>query len=65
MLNHRRWFKAVTRAGGRLGLVNLTKGIHSLLTITKLLTVFSTYASEDEGLRAFGVDTSVRSEEMV
>jgi anti-sigma B factor antagonist len=58
-------YTTVTRAGGRLGLVNLTKGIHSLLTITKLLTVFSTYASEDEALRSFGLDTSVTSDEMV
>src|SRR5688500_3044108 len=33
-------YTTITRAGGRLGLVNLTKGIRSLLTITKLLTVF-------------------------
>jgi anti-sigma B factor antagonist len=58
-------YTTVTRAGGRLGLVNLTKCIHSLLTITKLLTVFSTYASEDEALRSFGLDTSVTSDEMV
>lgn len=58
-------YTTITRAGGRLGLVNLTKGIRSLLTITKLLTVFNTYASEDEALQSFGVNVSVRSEETV
>ena len=58
-------YTTVTRAGGRMGMVNLTKSIHSLLTITKLLTVFDTYASEDEALRSFGVDARVSSVESV
>lgn len=48
-------FTTITRAGGRLVLLNLTKRIQDLLTITKLLTVFETYASEDEALRSFVV----------
>ena len=52
-------YTTISRANGRLGLVNLTKGLHSLLTITKLLTVFNTYASEDAALQSFGVDATV------
>jgi len=55
-------YTTISRAGGRLGLVNLTKGIRSLLTITKLLTVFDTYATEDQALQSFGVNVSVISE---
>ena len=36
------------RKGGKLKLLNLTKKIQDLLSITKLLTVFETYESEDE-----------------
>ena len=52
-------YTTVTRAAGTLALVNLTRSIHSLLTITKLLTVFNTYETEDEALLSFGADTSV------
>ena len=43
----------VTKKGGRLKLVSLTKKIHDLLSITKLLTVFEAYDSEDEAVRSF------------
>jgi hypothetical protein len=33
--------------------LNLTKRIHDLLAITKLLTVFETFSTEDEALRSF------------
>jgi anti-sigma B factor antagonist len=36
-----------------LKLVNLTKRITDLLSITKLLTVFETFDSEDEALQSF------------
>ena len=39
--------------GGRLKLVNLTKKIQDLLAITKLLTVFETYDSEEEAVGSF------------
>lgn len=48
-----RCYTTVSRKGGRLKLINLTKKIHDLLSITKLLTVFETYDSEDEAVRSF------------
>jgi len=46
-------YTTVTKAGGRMKLVNLTKRLHDLLSITKLLTVFDTYDSEQEALSKF------------
>ena len=46
-------YTTVTKAGGALKLVNLTKKLHDLLSITKLLTVFETYDSEQEALAQF------------
>jgi anti-sigma B factor antagonist len=43
----------VSRAGGSLKLLNVTKRIHDLLVITKLLTVFDTFDSEAEALQSF------------
>ena len=37
----------------KLKLLNLTKKIQDLLSITKLLTVFETYESEDEAVRSY------------
>lgn len=48
-----RCYTTVSRKGGRLKLINLTKKIQDLLAITKLLTVFETYDSEDEGVKSF------------
>ena len=48
-----RCYTTVSRKGGRLKLLNLTKKIQELLTITKLLTVFETYEVEDEAVRSF------------
>ncbi|MGD8922854.1 MAG: STAS domain-containing protein [Candidatus Zixiibacteriota bacterium] len=38
---------------GQLKLVNVTEKIHSLLTITKLVTVFEAYDSVEEAMRSF------------
>jgi len=38
---------------GQLKLVNVTDKIHSLLTITKLVTVFEAYDSLDEAMKSF------------
>jgi anti-sigma B factor antagonist len=38
-----RCYTTVSRKGGRLKLINLTKKIQDLLSITKLLTVFETF----------------------
>jgi anti-sigma B factor antagonist len=43
----------VSRQGGQLKLVNLTKRITDLLMITKLLTVFETFESESDALKSF------------
>ena len=48
-----RCYTTVSRKGGRLKLINLTKKIQDLLSITKLLTVFETFDSEDEGVKSF------------
>jgi anti-sigma B factor antagonist len=48
-----RTYTTVSRQGGQLKLVNLTKRIEDLLSITKLLTVFETFDSEEEALRSF------------
>jgi anti-sigma B factor antagonist len=48
-----RCYTTVSREGGRLKLVNLTKKIQDLLAITKLLTVFETYDSEAEATKSF------------
>ena len=43
-----RTYTTVSRQGGKLKLLNLTKRIQDLLAITKLLTVFETYDSEPD-----------------
>ena len=45
----------VSRAGGQIKLVNLTKRIHDLLTITRLATVFDTFDSEQDAIASFNV----------
>ena len=46
-------YTTVTRQGGQLKLLNLTKRITDLLAITKLLTVFETYENEADAVRSF------------
>ncbi len=48
-----RTYTTVSRQGGHLKLLNLTKRIEDLLSITKLLTVFDTYETEQEALKSF------------
>lgn len=45
---------AAKKASGAVKLVNLTSRITDLLTITKLLTVFDTFDSEELALGSFG-----------
>jgi anti-sigma B factor antagonist len=40
-------------AGGAIKLSNLTQRVGDLLQVTKLLTVFETYATEEEAIRSF------------
>ena len=46
-------YTTVAREGGTLKLVNVTKKLQDLLSITKLLTVFETFDIEDEALRSY------------
>jgi anti-sigma B factor antagonist len=46
-------YTTVTNQGGKLVLLNLTHKIHELLQITKLLTVFQVYDSEQAALAGF------------
>ena len=48
-----RTYTTVSRQGGSLKLLHLTKRITDLLAITKLLTVFETYDTEKEALASF------------
>ena len=48
-----RTYTTVSRQGGSLKLLGLTKRITDLLSITKLLTVFETYENEADAVRSF------------
>jgi anti-sigma B factor antagonist len=48
-----RTYTSVSRQGGQLKLVNLTKRITDLLMITKLLTVFETFDTEADALKSY------------
>jgi anti-sigma B factor antagonist len=48
-----RAYTTVSRQGGSLKLLNLTKRITDLLSITKLLTVFETFDTEADAVRSF------------
>ena len=48
-----RTYTTVNRQGGSLKLLHLTKRIEDLLAITKLLTVFDTFDSEQDAIGSF------------
>jgi len=48
-----RTYTTVSRQGGKLKLLGLTKRIQDLLSITKLLTVFETYDNERDAIESF------------
>ncbi len=48
-----RSYTTVKRAGGDLKLLNATKRISDLLTITKLITVFDIHEDEAAGVKSF------------
>jgi anti-sigma B factor antagonist len=54
-----RTYTTVSRQGGSLKLLNLTKRITDLLSITKLLTVFETFDSENDAVRSFSASAKV------
>jgi anti-sigma B factor antagonist len=49
-----RTYTTVSRQGGALKLLSLTKRIQDLLAITKLLTVFETFDTEPDAVGSFG-----------
>src|SRR3954465_7484370 len=49
-----RTYTTVSRQGGQLKLVHLTKRIQDLLALTQLVTVFAKDDSEPEALKSFG-----------
>ena len=52
-------YTAVSSQGGQLKLLNLTKKVHDLLQITKLLTVFDVHDDEVKAISSFDKATSV------
>ena len=46
-------YATVMKNGGQLKLLNVTRRIHDLLSITKLLTVFECHDSETEAVASF------------
>ncbi len=48
-----RTYTTVSKNGGSLKLLSLTKRIQDLLSITKLLTVFEVYESEADAVKSF------------
>ena len=54
-----RAYTTVSRQGGSLKLLNLTKRITDLLSTTKLLTVFETFESENDAVRSFSASAKV------
>ena len=54
-----RTYTTISRQGGSMKLLNLTKRITDLLAITKLLTVFETYDNEADAVRSFASSAKV------
>jgi anti-sigma B factor antagonist len=54
-----RTYTTVSRQGGSLKLLSLTKRITDLLSITKLLTVFETFDVENDAVRSFSASAKV------
>jgi anti-sigma B factor antagonist len=48
-----RTYTSISRQGGKLKLLNVSKRIYDLLVITKLVTIFDSYENEDEAIRSF------------
>ena len=46
-------YTAINKEAGELKLLNLTQKLQDLLTITKLLTVFDVYESDEEALASY------------
>jgi anti-sigma B factor antagonist len=46
-------FTTVSRSGGKMKLVNMTKKMNDLLAITKLSNVFETFEKEQDAVQSF------------
>ena len=46
-------YTSVVNGGGKLKLLNLSSKTHRLLTVTKLLTVFDVFDSEEAAIKSF------------
>ena len=51
---------SLQKKGGALKLVKLSEGIHNLMVLTKLLTVFEVYEDEEQALESFGSGHSTK-----
>lgn len=54
-----RTFVAAGKRGGRMKLLNLTRRVRDLLTISRLLTVIEAFESEEEAVASFGEASEV------
>jgi anti-sigma B factor antagonist len=54
-------YTSAWRRGGELKLLHVKHRNRHLLTVTKLITVFDVFDSEDDAVRSFGVDPRDRS----
>jgi anti-sigma B factor antagonist len=52
-------YTTLTRAGGRLTLLNINKKNHDLLSITKLVAVFETFDTEQAALESYSAAARV------
>ena len=52
-------YTTLTRAGGRLTLLNVNTKNHDLLSITKLVSVFETFDSEQTAIASYSASTPV------
>lgn len=50
-------YTTLTKAGGRLKLLNVGTRNHDLLSITKLVSVFDTFDTEDDAVRSYQAAT--------
>jgi anti-sigma B factor antagonist len=48
-----RTYTSISRQGGKLKLLNVSKRIQDLLVITKLITIFDSYEDEKEAVQSF------------
>jgi anti-sigma B factor antagonist len=48
-----RTYTSISRQGGKLKLLNVSKRIQDLLVITKLITIFDSYEDEKEAIGSF------------